>query len=104
MRSISATITDRTTASVDRTSSNSPASSSPPIVAGQHDRAFAVEPHDVWLALESAEHERDATVLLHMRNGLGSAAHQIEIGHVGLVENPERVVALRRKIDPPIVA
>lgn len=63
--------------------------------------ASSIEPHDLRIPVERAEHEGDPTVVTEMRDRFDPASGEIEVGDEIRVQNPKRVVSLRRDIDPP---
>ena len=59
---------------------------------------------DARRARERAGHERDATVLAHMRDRLDAAPRQVEVGDAPRTEHAQCVVSLGRQIDVAVIA
>ena len=54
------------------------------------DAARAEEAHDARGRAEAAEHERDAGILVDMRDGLAAGARGVDVGHGGGREDLQR--------------
>ena len=68
--------------------------------AGGEDLAVAVQAEDPRRPFERAQHHDDPPVVAEVRDRLGAAAHEVQVGERVLVEYPERLDrALRRDVD-----
>ncbi len=64
-----------------------------------------MQPQDPRRALECAEHHDDAAVLAQVRDRLGAAADEVQVGERVVIEQPQRPDrALWRDVDVAVVA
>ena len=63
-----------------------------------------METHDLGRACKGAKHKNDATVLAQMGDSFGTAASQIKIGNVVGVKDAQRIEALGRAVQVPVIS
>src|SRR3569623_1290220 len=71
-------------------------------VARSHHLALAVEPEYLRLDIDTAEHHRDAAVVVKMGRGFVAAAGEVEISHCVVVEAAKSIDAFGREIDAAV--
>jgi hypothetical protein len=60
-----------------------------------------MEPDDLRWTIKCAEHPDEPPVLAHVGERLGAAPHEIQVRDRALVDHPQRVEPLRRRVDVP---
>lgn len=72
-----------------------------PHIIPLHHLPSTKEPHDPWTLFKRAEHDRDAAVLVDVRDGLAAGARGVDVGGAGRAEDGEgrRGQAFGRDVD-----